>query len=175
MPDFILTDVTMPVMDGITMIREIKQDRTISHIPIIILSAKASVEDQLKGFEQGVDGYLTKPFSTSYLMGRIEAAINKRKATQTDIAKMMKQNGNVGYTGKAGNAGNTEAAEIFRTSYRTKKDAQRAELRYPGKERLAEEKKSELKSYAFMESQINDKTMGRILEVRDRQHGAVQT
>ena len=90
MPDFILTDVTMPVMDGITMIREIKQDRTISHLPIIILSAKASVEDQLKGFEQGVDGYLTKPFSTSYLIGRIEAAINKRKATQTDIAKMMK-------------------------------------------------------------------------------------
>lgn len=40
------------MMDGITMIREIKQDRTISHIPIIILSAKASVEDQLKGFEQ---------------------------------------------------------------------------------------------------------------------------
>lgn len=68
------------------------------------------MEDQLKGFEQGVDGYLTKPFSTSYLIGRIEAAINKRKATQTDIAKMMKQNGNAG---KAGNAGNTEAAEIF--------------------------------------------------------------
>ena len=167
MPDFILTDVTMPVMDGITMIREIKQDRTISHIPIIILSAKASVEDQLKGFEQGVDGYLTKPFSTSYLMGRIEAAINKRKATQTDIAKMMKQNGNVGYTGKAGNTGNTgntEAAEISQPATEPRKTLSELNFDIQEKERLAEEKKSKMKSYAFMESQINDKTMGRILK-----------
>lgn len=167
MPDFILTDVTMPVMDGITMIREIKQDRTISHIPIIILSAKASVEDQLKGFEQGVDGYLTKPFSTSYLMGRIEAAINKRKATQTDIAKMMKQNGNVGYTGKAGNTGNTrntEAAEISQPATEPRKTLSELNFDILEKERLAEEKKSKMKSYAFMESQINDKTMGRILK-----------
>ena len=161
MPDFILTDVTMPVMDGITMIREIKQDRTISHIPIIILSAKASVEDQLKGFEQGVDGYLTKPFSTSYLMGRIEAAINKRKATQTDLAKMMKQNGNAGYTG---NTGNAEAAEIFQPAAEPRKTLSELNFDIQEKERLAEEKKSELKSYAFMESQINDKTMGRILK-----------
>lgn len=161
MPDFILTDVTMPVMDGITMIREIKQDHTISHIPIIILSAKASVEDQLKGFEQGVDGYLTKPFSTSYLMGRIEAAINKRKATQTDIAKMMKQNGNVG---KAGNVGNTEAAEIFQPATEPRKTL--SELNFDLQERKdwQRRQKSELKSYAFMESQINDKTMGRILK-----------
>ena len=167
MPDFILTDVTMPVMDGITMIREIKQDRTISHIPIIILSAKASVEDQLKGFEQGVDGYLTKPFSTSYLIGRIEAAINKRKAAQTDIAKMMKQNGNVGYTGKVGNtgnAGNTEAAEIFQPATEPRKTLSELNFDIQEKERLAEEKKSKMKSYAFMESQINDKTMGRILK-----------
>jgi YesN/AraC family two-component response regulator len=167
MPDFILTDVTMPVMDGITMIREIKQDRTISHIPIIILSAKASVEDQLKGFEQGVDGYLTKPFSTSYLMGRIEAAINKRKATQTDIAKMMKQNGKVGYAGKtenSGNSGNAEAAEIFQPATEPRKTLSELNFELQEKERLAEEKKSELKSYAFMESQINDKTMGRILK-----------
>ena len=164
MPDFILTDVTMPVMDGITMIREIKQDRTISHIPIIILSAKASVEDQLKGFEQGVDGYLTKPFSTSYLIGRIEAAINKRKATQTDIAKMMKQNGKVGYAGKTENSGNAEAAEIFQPATEPRKTLSELNFDIQEKERLAEEKKSELKSYAFMESQINDKTMGRILK-----------
>ena len=164
MPDFILTDVTMPVMDGITMIREIKQDRTISHIPIIILSAKASVEDQLKGFEQGVDGYLTKPFSTSYLIGRIEAAINKRKATQTDIAKMMKQNGKVGYAGKTENSGNAEEAEIFQPATEPRKTLSELNFDIQEKERLAEEKKSELKSYAFMESQINDKTMGRILK-----------
>lgn len=125
------------------------------------------MEDQLKGFEQGVDGYLTKPFSTSYLMGRIEAAINKRKATQTDIAKMMKQNGNVGYTGKAGNTGNTgntEAAEISQPATEPRKTLRELNFDIQEKERLAEEKKSKMKSYAFMESQINDKTMGRILK-----------
>ena len=85
MPDFILTDVTMPVMDGITMIHQIKQDSNIAHIPIIILSAKASVEDHLKGYEEGIDGYLTKPFSATYLKGRIEALINQRHTfPQTD-------------------------------------------------------------------------------------------
>ena len=91
MPDFILTDVTMPVMDGITMVHYIKQDKNIAHIPIIILSAKASVEDHLKGFEEGVDGYLTKPFSATYLKGRIEAVINQRKALQQEMLKHIQQ------------------------------------------------------------------------------------
>ena len=88
-PDFILTDVTMPVMDGITMIHHIKQDCNISHIPIIVLSAKASVEDQLKGFEEGIDGYITKPFSATYLKGRIEAVINHHKALQLEMLKRI--------------------------------------------------------------------------------------
>ncbi len=86
-PDFILTDVTMPIMDGITMVHYIKQDSNISHIPIIILSAKASPEDHLKGFEEGIDGYLTKPFSATYLKGRIEAAINYRKSLQQELLR----------------------------------------------------------------------------------------
>ena len=90
-PDFILTDVTMPVMDGITMIHYIKQDANIAHIPIIILSAKASVEDHLKGFEEGIDGYLTKPFSATYLKGRIEAVINHRKALQNEMLRQIQQ------------------------------------------------------------------------------------
>lgn len=86
-PDFILTDVTMPIMDGITMVHYIKQDSNISHIPIIILSAKASLEDHLKGFEEGIDGYLTKPFSATYLKGRIEAVINYRKSLQQELLR----------------------------------------------------------------------------------------
>ncbi len=93
-PDFILTDVTMPVMDGITMIHHIKEDPDISHIPIIILSAKASVEDQLKGFEEGIDGYLTKPFSGEYLKGRIEAAIHRRGTLQKEILKQIEEKNN---------------------------------------------------------------------------------
>ena len=91
-PDFILTDVTMPVMDGITMVHYIKQDPNVAHIPIVILSAKASVEDQLKGFEEGIDGYLTKPFSATYLKGRIEALINHRKTLQMEMLKQIQPN-----------------------------------------------------------------------------------
>lgn len=98
------------------------------------------MEDQLKGFEQGVDGYLTKPFSTSYLIGRIEAAINKRKATQTDIAKMMKQNGKVGYAGKNENSGNAEAAEIFQPATEPRKTLSELNFDIQEKERMAEEK-----------------------------------
>lgn len=95
MPDFILTDVTMPVMDGITMIHYIKQDSNIAHIPIIILSAKASIEDHLKGFEEGIDGYLTKPFSATYLKGRIEAVINQRKSLQLEMLRQLQATGSL--------------------------------------------------------------------------------
>ena len=94
MPDFILTDVTMPVMDGITMVHYIKQDSNTAHIPIIVLSAKASEEDHLKGFEEGIDGYLTKPFSATYLKGRIEAVINQRHALQQDMLKQIQRSEN---------------------------------------------------------------------------------
>lgn len=94
MPDFILTDVTMPVMDGIAMIHEIKKDTNISHIPIVILSAKASVEDHLKGYEEGIDAYLTKPFSATYLKGRIEAVINQRHNLQQEMLKQIQEKEN---------------------------------------------------------------------------------
>ena len=93
MPDFILTDVTMPVMDGITMVHHLKQDSALKNIPIIILSAKASVEDQLKGFEEGIDAYLTKPFSVDYLLGRIDAVLAKRRAIQTDLLQKLREAG----------------------------------------------------------------------------------
>ena len=95
MPDFIITDVTMPVMDGITMVREIKQDHELSQIPIIILSAKASVQDRLKGFEMGVDAYMTKPFSTEYLLGRISAVLKQRHNLQKEMIQKLEHTGNL--------------------------------------------------------------------------------
>ena len=92
-PDFILTDVTMPVMDGLSMIHEIKQDTTLNNIPVMILSAKASVEDQQRGFDEGVDAYITKPFSTPYLLGRIEAILTQRRNIQVDIIRKLKEAG----------------------------------------------------------------------------------
>lgn len=82
MPDFILTDVSMPVMDGLTMVHHIKQNKDISHLPIIILSARASMKDQEQGLREGVHGYITKPFSAAYLKGRIENILAHQKMYQ---------------------------------------------------------------------------------------------
>ena len=103
LPDFIITDVTMPVMDGITMVHEIKEDHDLSQIPIIILSAKASVQDRLKGFEMGVDAYMTKPFSTEYLLGRISAVLKQRRNLQKEMIQKLEHTGNL--IGKAMSGG----------------------------------------------------------------------
>jgi DNA-binding response OmpR family regulator len=81
-PDFIITDVTMPVMDGMEMVRRIKSDISVCHIPIIVLSAKASLNDCVIGFKNGVDDYIVKPFSSSYLKSRIANIINQRLMLQ---------------------------------------------------------------------------------------------
>lgn len=148
MPDFILTDVTMPVMDGITMVHQIKQDSTIAHIPIIILSAKASVADQLKGFEEGVDGYLTKPFSSTYLLGRIEAVINQRRAIQAEVIKQLKE------------AGDKDAI----AAYHFMPALTPTEPKFTDQEDSPEDQeKQRAKEFAFMSSQINDKTTEKIM------------
>lgn len=88
-PDFILTDVTMPVMDGLEMIHLIRQDKTISHIPVIILSARASVEDMELGISYNVSSYITKPFSANYLRAQVAAVISRHKAEQHDTLEML--------------------------------------------------------------------------------------
>ena len=76
LPDLIISDVMMPVMDGLEMIRHI------CHIPIIVLSAKASLDDRIAGLEQGIDDYITKPFSATYLKTRVASLLRQRKALQ---------------------------------------------------------------------------------------------
>lgn len=91
MPDFIISDVMMPVMDGLTMIHQIKQDTSVSHIPIIILSAKASLEDKLQGLREGIDDYITKPFSATYLKQRVANIISQRRLLQQNYLQQMEQ------------------------------------------------------------------------------------
>lgn len=81
-PDLIISDVMMPVMDGLEMIRQIKENNNICHIPIIVLSAKASLDDRIAGLEQGIDDYITKPFSATYLKTRIASLLRQRKSLQ---------------------------------------------------------------------------------------------
>jgi YesN/AraC family two-component response regulator len=90
MPDFIITDVMMPVMDGLTMIKKIKQNSDICHIPIIVLSAKASMEDRIEGLKSGIDDYITKPFSATYLKLRVSNIISHRRIIQQTFVEQLK-------------------------------------------------------------------------------------
>ncbi len=77
-PDLIISDVLMPVMDGIELCKALKSDIRTSHIPIILLTAKDSTKDQTIGYEAGADSYLVKPFSSTLLKTRISNLLHSR-------------------------------------------------------------------------------------------------
>lgn len=77
-PDLIISDIMMPVMDGIELCRRIKTDIKTSHIPVILLTARATVAYKYEGYETGADAYITKPFSGSYLLLRVKNLIRQR-------------------------------------------------------------------------------------------------
>lgn len=70
-PDVIISDVMMPRKDGIRMMRELREEMSTSHIPLVLLTAKSTVENKIEGMESGADDYITKPFSAAYLKARI--------------------------------------------------------------------------------------------------------
>ena len=78
-PDIVVSDIMMPVMNGITLCKQLKDDVRTSHIPIILLTAKDSLQDKEEGYEVGADSYLTKPFSASLLRSRINNLLDSRK------------------------------------------------------------------------------------------------
>ena len=82
MPDMIISDVMMPIMDGIQMARQLRTNVNTCHIPIIFLTAKSNMESRIEGIETGADDYITKPFSTSYLKARVDNLIAQRKKLQ---------------------------------------------------------------------------------------------
>ena len=84
-PDIIVSDIMMPIMDGITKCLNLKEDVRTSHIPIILLTAKDSLQDKEEGYEVGADSYLTKPFSASLLRSRINNLLESRKKLITQF------------------------------------------------------------------------------------------
>lgn len=78
-PDLIICDVMMPVMDGLECCRHIKNEVTTSHIPVLMLTACSMDEQRAQGYESGADGYLSKPFNIAVLKARCESLINNRK------------------------------------------------------------------------------------------------
>ncbi|HTN38922.1 MAG TPA: two-component regulator propeller domain-containing protein, partial [Arachidicoccus sp.] len=77
-PDIIVSDIMMPNMDGITMLDKLKNNRETSHIPVILLTAKSSVESQIEGLNYGADYYIPKPFSSDFLMASVKNLIRQR-------------------------------------------------------------------------------------------------
>ncbi len=89
-PDLIISDLMMPKMDGFAFCKEIKQNEKTSHIPIVILTAKASLDNKIEGLETGADAYLTKPFSAKELLVRVESLIYQREQLRKKFSSATK-------------------------------------------------------------------------------------
>ncbi|MCK7524479.1 MAG: response regulator [Ignavibacteriales bacterium] len=88
-PDLIISDVMMPKMDGFKLCGKLKTDERTSHIPVILLTAKAAKQDKLDGYELGADEYIMKPFETDEL----KAIIKKSDTAEERIHQHFKEHG----------------------------------------------------------------------------------
>ncbi|MEN8138666.1 MAG: ATP-binding protein [Bacteroidota bacterium] len=81
-PDIILSDIMMPEMDGIEMLDKVKNDVRTSHIPVIVLTAKADIASRINGLKRGADAYISKPFNKEELMAQLNTLVELRKKLQ---------------------------------------------------------------------------------------------
>jgi signal transduction histidine kinase/DNA-binding response OmpR family regulator/ABC-type xylose transport system substrate-binding protein len=78
-PDLVVCDVMMPVMDGLEFTNELKNDTATSHIPVVLLTARTLDDQRIEGYQQGADAYITKPFTAKVLMARVENLLRTRR------------------------------------------------------------------------------------------------
>ncbi len=93
-PDLLILDVSMPKLDGYEVCRRLKKDVTLSHLPIIMLTAKGDTADKVKGMDKGVDDYITKPFDPEEMLARVRMVI-KRTSRELNANPLTKLPGNV--------------------------------------------------------------------------------
>lgn len=90
LPDLILSDLMMPVMDGAALTRLLKSDEHTSHIPVILLTAKAGQPERLKGLETGAEAYLTKPFDADELRLVVSKTIAQRQVLREKFSREIR-------------------------------------------------------------------------------------
>lgn len=79
--NFVITDWNMPLMDGLALLRAIRQDSQLSHLPVMIVTAEAKKENIITAAQEGVDGYIVKPFNATTLKDRIDKIVLKKGVT----------------------------------------------------------------------------------------------
>lgn len=87
-PDLIVSDVVMPGMDGYELCSRIKGDLQLSHIPVVLVTAKVAVESQVEGLDKGADAYVTKPFQPAYLMALIKSLLENREKLHRQLGSV---------------------------------------------------------------------------------------
>lgn len=91
-PDLVVSDIMMPGMNGIALAKKIKNDPRLSHIPVILLTARAAEEQQLEGYSSGANDYITKPFNFELLQAKIRNLLAQRKAIHKLFQKQAEIN-----------------------------------------------------------------------------------
>ncbi len=89
LPDLIIADIMMPILDGYALSQKVKNDITLNHIPFILLTAKSGKENELTGLNTGADDYITKPFYEELLLARINTLLKNRGLTREKIKREL--------------------------------------------------------------------------------------
>jgi signal transduction histidine kinase/ligand-binding sensor domain-containing protein/FixJ family two-component response regulator len=84
-PDLVISDVVMPGMDGYELCAKIKGDLQLSHIPVVLVTAKVAVENQVQGLDKGADAYVTKPFQPAYLQALVKSLLENREKLRRQL------------------------------------------------------------------------------------------
>ncbi len=107
-PDIIISDVSMPGMDGFDFCRQLRSQPSGQLVPFIFLSARGKLDDRILGHSLGADDYLTKPFEMKELLAKIEALIERSRRIHAEIVHLI---GEIVHSSKLGNQDNSDSCE----------------------------------------------------------------